>query len=137
MNMLYPIFAMMALTIFAMVRLGYLRYQAVSKHEVDPRFYTVYRGFEEPEKLAVQSRHVVNLFETPVLFYVICLVAELTAQSGLLTVGLAWVFVALRLMHSYVHMTHNIVLVRFRLFILSVSALTVLWATVLAGLITR
>lgn len=128
---------MMALTIFAMMRLGYLRYHAVKNHEVDPRFFTVYRGFEEPEKLAVHSRHVVNLFETPVLFYVICLVAEVTAQSGFVIVGLAWAFVVLRLMHSYVHMTHNTVSVRFRLFILSVSVLTVLWATVLAGLITR
>ena len=82
MQILYPAFAMMALTIFCMVRLGLLRWVAVGRGEVDPRFFRLFRGYEEPEKLAAYSRHVVNLFEAPLLFYVIILTAFATGQSG-------------------------------------------------------
>ena len=73
MNVLYPVFALIGLTFLCLARLGHLRYLAVKRGEVDPRFFSLYRGYEEPEKLAVYSRHVVNLFEAPVLFYVIAL----------------------------------------------------------------
>ncbi len=65
MQIFYPAFAMKALTIFCMVRLGLLRWAAVRTGEIDPKFFILYRGYEEPEKLAVYSRHVVNLFEAP------------------------------------------------------------------------
>jgi len=137
MNILYPIFAMSALTLFCMLRLGHLRYLAVKRGEVDPRFFSLYRGYEEPEKLAVYSRHVVNHFETPVLFYVVCLIAYITNQSGDMLLGLAWAYVGLRYVHSYIHLSNNVVIVRFRIFIISMLALTALWAVVLTGLMRQ
>ena len=137
MNILYPVFAMSGLTLFCMVRLGYLRYKAVRAGEIDPRFFSLYRGFEEPEKLAVYSRHVINHFETPVLFYVICLIAFTTGQAGVAVISMAWTYVALRFIHSYVHLSHNIVIIRFRIFILSIITLIALWATVLTGVMRQ
>jgi hypothetical protein len=137
MNILYPIFALMALTLFCMARLGILRYAAVKSGSIDPRFFALYRGYDEPEKLAVHSRHVVNLFEAPVLFYVVCIVAFLTEQSGTLLLILTWTYVALRLVHSYVHLTSNAVLQRFRIFILSMLTLMVIWTVVLTGMMRQ
>ncbi len=137
MKTLYPVFAMTGLTLFCMIRLGFLRYLAVKRREVDPRIFRLYRGYEEPEKLAVYSRHVVNHFEAPVLFYVVCLIAYATSQSGSVILGLAWGYFALRFVHSYVHLTHNIVIVRFRVFILSMLILIALWATVLTGIMRQ
>lgn len=137
MNILYPVFAMSGLTLFCMARLGYLRDKAIRAGEIDPRFFSLYRGFEEPEKLAVYSRHVVNHFETPVLFYVVSLVAWITGQAGTGVISLAWAYVALRFVHSYVHLSHNIVILRFRVFVVSVVVLTVLWATVLTGVMRQ
>lgn len=138
MNVLFPVFAMIGLTLFCISRLGYLRFKAVKRGEVDPRFFTLYRGYEEPDKLAAYSRHVVNLFETPLLFYVICLVAYVSGQSSsILVVGLAWAYFALRVVHSYVHLTSNIVIIRFRLFGVSMLVITVLWAAVLTGLMRQ
>lgn len=137
MNILYPSFALMGLTFFCILRLGYLRFSAVKQREIDPRYFSLYRGYEEPEKLAACSRHIVNLFEAPILFYVLCVTAFLTEQSGNLVVGLAWAYVGLRLMHSYVHLTSNVVLLRFRLFIFSMLVLMVLWGIVLAGIIRQ
>jgi len=137
MNILYPVFAMSALTLFCIGRLGFLRYQAVKAGEVDPRFFSLYRGFEEPDKLAVHSRHVINHFETPLLFYLVCIVAYVTGQTGTLVIGLAWAYVGLRYVHSYIHLTKNIVIVRFRMFVMSMAVLTTLWATVLAGIVRQ
>ncbi len=137
MRILYPAFAMMALTIFCMVRLGLLRWVAVNRGEVDPRFFSLFRGYEEPEKLAVYSRHVVNLFEAPLLFYVISLTAFVTGQSGNWLPGLAWIYVALRFFHSYVHLTSNVVLTRFRIFVASMLTLSTLWVVVLTNIMRQ
>ena len=137
MNILYPVFAMMALTMFCMVRLGLLRWVAVRRGEIDPRYFSLFRGYEEPEKLAVYSRHVVNLFEAPLLFYVIVLIAFATGQSGEWLLGLAWIYVGLRLLHSYVHLTSNVVLIRFRIFVSSMLTLSALWAIVLTNIMRQ
>jgi hypothetical protein len=137
MQILYPAFAMIALTIFCMARLGMLRYAAVRSGEIDPRFFILYRGYEEPEKLAVYSRHVVNLYEAPLLFYVIILTAFVTGQMGGWVLGLAWAYVALRFIHSYVHLTSNVVLTRFRIFAVSLLILTALWAAVLTNIMRQ
>ena len=137
MQILYPAFAMAALTIFCTMRLGALRYAAARRGEIDPRFFILLRGYEEPEKLAVYSRHVENLYEAPVLFYVIILMAFATGQSGGWVLGLAWAFVALRFIHSYVHLTSNVVLIRFRIFAVSLLTLTVLWAAVLTNIMRQ
>jgi len=137
MQILYPSFAMMALTIFCMARLGFLRWVAVGRGEVDPRFFSLFRGYEEPEKLAAYSRHVVNLFEAPLLFYVITLTAFVTGQSGPWLLGLAWAYVALRYFHSYVHLTSNVVLTRFRIFVVSMATLSALWLIVLTNIMRQ
>ena len=137
MQILYPSFVMMALTIFCMVRLGLLRWAAVNRGEVDPRFFSLYRGYEEPEKLAAYSRHVANLFKAPLLFYVIIMTAFVTGQSGIWLLGLAWAYVGLRFFHSYVHLTSNVVLTRFRIFVVSMLTLSVLWVIVLTNIMRQ
>ncbi|MDX1405617.1 MAG: MAPEG family protein [Woeseiaceae bacterium] len=137
MQILYPAFAMMALTIFCMTRLAFLRFAAVKSGEINPRFFILFRGYEEPDKLAVYSRHVKNLFETPLLFYVIVLIAYVTGQSGPWLVSMGWAYVALRVYHSYVHLTSNVVLVRFRVFAISVLILTVMWAVALTNIMRQ
>jgi hypothetical protein len=135
MSVLLPAFAMMALTFICLGRMGYLRAVAVKSGEIDPRFFRLYRGYEEPEKLAAHSRHIVNHFETPVLFYVLCLIAFVTDQVSAVIIGLAWVYVGLRCIHSYVHLTSNAVLLRFRVFVVSLIILGILWATLLVEIV--
>ncbi len=137
MQIIYPAFAMIALTMFCMVRLGMLRWVAVKRGEIDPRFFILFRGYEEPDRLAAYSRHVTNLFEAPLLFYVIVLTAFAAGQTGNWLLGLAWTYVGLRFMHTYVHLTSNVVLIRFRIFVLSMLVLTALWAVVLTNLMRQ
>jgi hypothetical protein len=133
-NILYPLLALFALTAFCAFRLGYLRFTAVRRGEIDPRFFKLYNGFEEPDQLRAYSRHLVNLFEAPILFYVIVLIAFVAGYHGLLPLCLAWAYVALRYAHSAVHLTSNNVLLRFRLFALSWLVLAVLWLVVFTAI---
>lgn len=137
MHVLYPVFALFLLTAFSTLRLAGLRLGAIKKGEVNPKFYRDYQGFEEPMKLRVASRHVINLYEAPVLFYTISIIAFVTQVSGFTIVALAWTYVVLRYLHSYVHLTSNNVLFRFRLFAASQAVLVAIWIVVFVGILMR
>ena len=128
-------FALAGLTFFCVFRMGLLRFSAVRRGEIDGRFFRLYKDYEEPEYLRVLSRHVVNLHEAPVLFYTISIIAFVTETVSTLIIALAWAYVALRYVHSFVHLTSNKVLHRFRLFATSQLVLLVLWILVLVGLL--
>jgi hypothetical protein len=63
--------------------------------------------------------------------------AFVTGQSGSWLLGLAWTYVALRFFHSYVHLTSNVVLIRFRIFVVSMLTLSVLWVIVLTNIMRQ
>lgn len=69
-----------------------------------------------------------NLFEVPVLFY--ALVAAAIAAShtpGWLVAG-AWLFVVLRVAHSWIHCTYNKVMHRLPVFLAGFAVVVGLWA---------
>ena len=57
-----------------------------------------------------------HLFEQPVAFYAVTLSIALINSFDSLIVQLAWAYVLIRIIHSLVQLTINIVLVRFFLF---------------------
>ncbi len=57
-----------------------------------------------------------HLFEQPVAFYAVTLSIALINSFDSLMVQLAWTYVLIRIIHSFVQLTINIVLVRFFLF---------------------
>ena len=69
-----------------------------------------------------------NLFELPVLFYAAMLLIIVNQTESQVLLVLAWVFVALRYLHSYIHCTHNRVKDRFTAYLFSGVALWAMWA---------
>jgi hypothetical protein len=136
-QILYPVLAMVALAAFVVVRLAASRVRAVERGEVPLEYYALFRGEEEPERLRAITRHLANQFEFPVLFYVVCLAAYVTAQVDALMVILAWLFVVARYVHSYIHLTSNTVLQRFRAFGASFVALLLLWIVLAVRIVAR
>ena len=136
MEIIYPMFALFALTIFAVFRMAYLRYTAAKSGEINPRYFKTYSGYDEPEHLRVISRHVINLYEMPLLFYVAGILILQTGQTGVVTLSLAWAYVGLRYIHSYIHLTSNKVMHRFRVFVLGCFVLIALWLTLIVRLMT-
>jgi hypothetical protein len=72
-----------------------------------------------PERVNRPSNNFRNLFELPVLFYVLCLAITMAAAVDLAHVILAWHYVGLRIGHSIIHITVNHVPLRFGLYVLS------------------
>ena len=71
-----------------------------------------------------------NLFETPVLFYAAVLTVYAAALTSLPLVVLAWLYVALRVVHSAIHCTYNKVMHRFRAYAASLFVLWAIWGVI-------
>ncbi|MEO5565757.1 MAG: MAPEG family protein [Luteimonas sp.] len=76
-----------------------------------------------------------NLFEAPVLFYLALVVAFAIGHVTSLVLALAWAYVAMRFLHSYIHCSYNRVKHRFYAFLASNVLLWALWAILAVALI--
>jgi hypothetical protein len=75
-----------------------------------------------PAHVANPSDNLKNLFEIPTLFYALSLYLYVTQKVDPAYLGAAWVFVGFRTLHSIVHCTVNIVVLRFFLYAFSTAA---------------
>jgi hypothetical protein len=136
-SLIYPMFAMVLLTATVLVIMFRSRVRAVRESLVTTAYFRLYQGEAEPESIVKPSRHFKNLFEAPTLFYVACLAAMVTGQTGLLVVVLAWAYVAARVVHAWVHLGGNRLRHRMRVYFLSWLFLLGLWLAVVAGVALR
>jgi hypothetical protein len=76
-----------------------------------------------PPAVANPADNLKNLFEVPTLFYALSLYLYVVGQVDAVYVSAAWAFVGLRVAHSAVHCTINIVVLRFWIYALATLAL--------------
>lgn len=76
-----------------------------------------------------------NLFELPVLFYLALVVAVLTSQVNAMTLALAWAFVVMRVVHSWIQCSYNKVMHRFMAYMVGGILLWALWGVLAFGLL--
>jgi hypothetical protein len=122
-----PVGVLALWTMLVLLVTGFRRVGAVRARRVKPADFRLGESGDVPENVAIANRNLMNLLEVPVLFYVVCLCLYVThhAHPGLL--GLAWVYVALRVLHSFIHLTTNNVRHRLMIFLLSNVVLIALW----------
>lgn len=133
---LYPLFAMVLITLFITMRLVILRYRAVLQDGLNPGYFKHNRGGKPPEYLQRTTDHYDNLFEQPMLFYVVSILIYITGQADHLLITLAWSYIATRLLHGYIHIKYNKLIWRRNAFGLSTLVLITLWGYLFAQLIT-
>jgi hypothetical protein len=131
--LVYPMAAMVLLTAVVLMRMVLGRFAAVKRGDVDARFYKTYQGDTEPRTAQQYTRHFVNLFENPVLFYTVCIVAMVTQQGSGLIVWLAWGYVASRVAHAIVHLGSNKIMPRMSVYATSWVVLLAMWGVVVFG----
>ena len=124
---LWPVFALVFLTFGIGIWLGKLRFLAVKKGDLNPRYYELNRGGKVPAYLAKVSHNYDNLLALPILFYVITTLLLVTAKVEIAQLVLAWLFVVSRYVHSYIHTTYNNVRHRMRAFTLGAVILIGMW----------
>ena len=133
----YPAIAMFFLTASVIARLAYLRIGAVQRGEISIRYFRLYTEGVQPDTLQQIGRHVQNHFEAPPLFYAAVLFLYVTESVTPLAVGLAWLYVASRCVHSFIHLGRNDVERRLQVWATSLLILTGLWLVLLFSLLSR
>jgi hypothetical protein len=132
---LLPLFVQVALTLVVGFMLAFRRTQAVRNKEL--RGSVALREPNWPDYARKAEYNFANQFELPVLFYVLVVLAIITRQADLLFVLLSWVFVVLRALHCFVHLTSNITKFRGLLFISGAIVLTVMWLIFMVKILLR
>ena len=130
-SLIYPMAALVFLTFFMVYMLWVMRVKAVRARKISPRYFKLNRGGELPDSVVAVTQNYNNLLELPVLFYTVCFIAIILNQSAEYFVYHAWVFVALRYLHSYIHTTYNHILHRLYVFSLSSFVLLSMWVKVI------
>lgn len=84
-------------------------------------------GDTPPEYVQKIERNFANLLEVPILFYLLAGLVITLQINSLLIFNLAWLYVALRLAHTIIHVSYNNVSHRLTLFVLSIVTLLAMW----------
>jgi len=119
-----PFFATMFLTLVVWVYMYIRRIGFITSSKLSPKDLAVPGALAQlsPPEVSNPSDNLKNLFEIPVLFYALALYLFVTKQVDATYVNAAWVFVAFRALHSAVHCTFNLVLLRFYLYLFATLA---------------
>ena len=119
-----PVFAMMFLTLVVWIYMYVRRISFITGNKISPKDLAAPGKLAQltPAAVSNPSDNLKNLFEIPVLFYALALYLFATKRVDAAYVDAAWVFVAFRAMHSAVHCTFNLVMLRFYLYLFSTLA---------------
>ncbi len=102
------------------------RQQALSTGQATPRDFKL--PLKEPEASVTAIRNLMNLYELPMLFYVVCLSLYAVKGATLLAVILAWLFRGNRAWPTRcVHITSNRLRLRQPLFVVGFILNGALW----------
>ncbi len=86
-----------------------------------------------PAEVRWKADNYNNLMEQPTLFYAVALALALVGAGGGLNDMLAWTYVALRIVHSLIQATVNLIMPRFTVFML--GSIVLLALTIRAALL--
>ena len=80
-----------------------------------------------PDAVRKLGNNFNNQFELPTIWYAVCGLLLITGKADWIGVGLSWVFLVARVLHSIVHTGSNTVPLRMRAFLASVAAVVAMW----------
>ena len=119
-----PFFATVFLTLLVWVYMYTRRISFITSRKLTPNELAVPGALAQisPPSVSNPSDNLKNLFEIPVLFYALVLYLFITKQVDTVYVNAAWVFVVFRTLHSAVHCTFNLIILRFYLYLFATLA---------------
>jgi hypothetical protein len=134
---LYPLLAMFLLIVMVAVTMFRRRVAFYRTNRVSPQKTATSSQMAAtmPDQRAPDNYR--NLFELPVMFYVAVLTLYMTQLVSMPFLVLAWVYVAARYTHSFVHCTSNVVMRRFYAFLVSCFTLLAIWILLAIQLLAK
>ena len=133
--LLAPIVVLVAWTLVIMAWMALTRLPAMKQAGIDVFKLVGGRGQNLegviPDQVQWKSHNYSHLLEQPTIFYAIVLTLAMMGMDQPINVYLAWGYVVIRMLHSMIQCTSNIVRFRFPLF--GLASLCLLGLTVHAG----
>ena len=122
---LLPVFVLVVWTVIQLFWMAGVRLPAIAKANLGPTAgqRTADLATQLPESIQWKADNYNHLLEQPTAFYACAVALALMGAGDGLNLYLAWGYVVLRIIHSIVHSTVNIVPARFGLFLLSTLCL--------------
>ena len=126
--LLAPVIALVLWTFVMCAWLYATRIPAIRRHNIvyDPRHPSGEFHAQLPAEVRWKADNYANLMEQPTVFYAVALTLAFVGADDGLNTGLAWLYVALRIVHSLVQATVNIVIYRFAAFMAATIVLLVM-----------
>ena len=125
---LQPVFVVALLTIVMMVWMVATRIPKMNKLGIDAQQAQDTAKLRDllPPEISRVSNNYNHLFEQPTLFYAVAISIAVLGHVDTLHVQCAWAYAILRILHSLVQATVDIVMIRFGIFLLSWIVLAVM-----------
>lgn len=124
---LYPVFVQVLLVYVVAALMSAARRRAVSPPDRERMKAIAIGQFPWPEDATKRAANYSNQFEMPVLFFAVVAFALIVKGADTLMIALAWAFVALRVLHAYVHIGSNRLRQRAPVFALGALVLLLMW----------
>jgi hypothetical protein len=118
-GLLGPVVALNGWHFFMEGWMYYCRIKALTEAKWKPDNTRTHDDFDKliPPKHRWKADNYNHLFEQPTQFYAICLTLALLGSESKIDARLAWSYVGLRVVHSFIQVTTNPIMLRFRVFI--------------------
>ena len=122
--MVAPVMALVAWSLVIWLWMYVQRIPAMQKAGIKPQDARFPGSLDKLPDMARQAADNYNhLMEQPTIFYAAALAIQAAGHADDIGVKLAWAYVAVRVLHSLLQVTLNLVAVRFLLFVISTGVL--------------
>ena len=130
-QMLAPAAVLVLWSLLMLLWVGTTRFPAIAKSGMDiknvpPGGRGVNLDGVLPDNVQWKSHNYTHLMEQPTIFYALCFALQFLDQANDINIGLAWLYVAIRIVHSLVQALGNFIPLRFLIFVLASVVLVAL-----------
>ena len=129
-GLIAPILLLVGWTFVMWIWMYATRIPALQKLKIDPQDAARGKKIELPPEVSRVADNYNHLHEQPVVFYALALAAQAEGVIDPVNIGLAWTYVIIRIFHSLIQATVNIIVARFLVFTLGSITLLVLFVRV-------
>ncbi|MEM5503199.1 MAPEG family protein [Ahrensia kielensis] len=119
----WPLIIQALVSLYLYLPMGRARIGSIKSGQAKAHDYKLPKQNEPPE-IAKFGNAVSNQFELPVLFFAITLAFHSAGLVDMVALALAWIFVILKTVHSFVYITANKLKWRFQIFLASLCVCT-------------
>ena len=101
-----PISIMVFLNLFLIFRLIYMAVSYIKNEDINLGQFRIYEG-DFPDKLWSARQQYQNMFEIPILFYLLCLLNIIFNNYSQFDIILSWSFVFSRVIHFFIRLKNQ------------------------------